>query len=513
MNTSSKEPIKSLVNSLCKLAEQKRSVETNIPIHEKNLEKEEAIISLNTSLKLPIYSLVNSLSELAAQRLSAETNILQDELKTCPCCNLISKCKHEFESLFYCSEECVKEQMILINQVSTICNITGLNPTEVKKTMSMNNWTLHDFTQNIDIYLEALSSGSLIPVVTDTAFKNAGVYNTLSKNLASYNTMRGGVNGFKGFVFEELHAANATILGTPTTVLANNSVADFMIVRPDGTRVLGQAKAGYQSTYIDFQKYKGQTIVVDRGNTQLIHRAKAAGLDVIESEVSLKQSKRLADIMKLESQILRTSNATLTSKIYALNQAGVASAKVGGAAGAGFSIGSNVVEVFSGDKDLAEAGKTVARDTAIATASSYAIGVVAATPVGTAIAGTVTSAGTAFAGTAIGSSVVAGAGAITSAGAAVTGAVASSAVGVGVASATTALTTTATGAATALAGTAVGTAVTGVATAAASTAVGSAAIAGAAAIGAAAVAAAPVVAVAAVAGGAFALGKKLFGKK
>ncbi|MGE7667174.1 hypothetical protein ACQKMN_15820 [Ureibacillus composti] len=437
-------------------------------------------------------------------------------LSTCPCCKQESECLYEFEDQFYCSDKCVKEQMVLINQVSTLCNITGLDPIEVKETMSVNKWSLEDFTQNIDDYLDALSKGSSIPVATATAFKNAGVYNTLSNNLANYNTLRGGANGFKGFVFEELHAANATISGTPTTVLANNSVADFMIVRPDGTTVLGQAKAGYQNTYFDFQKYKGQTIVVDKGNTKLIQRAKSAGLDVIESEVSLKESKRLSDIMRLESQILRTSNASLTSKVYALNQAGVASAKTGGAAGAGFSIGSNIVEVFSGDKDLAEAGKAVARDTAIATASSYAIGVAAATPVGGAIVGTVTSAGTTLAGTAVGSSVVAGAGAITgavtSAGAAVTGAVASSAVGVGVASAATAVTTAATGAATVVAGTAVGTAVTGAAAAAASTAVGGAAIVGATAIGAAAVAAAPVVAVAAVAGGAFALGRKLFGK-
>jgi hypothetical protein len=432
----------------------------------------------------------------------------------CPCCNDIANWKFEFEGEFYCSDECVKEQMVLFNQAATLCSITGLDPIEVKRTINLNNWTLDDFAKNIDDYLDALSTGSSIPVATVTAFKNAGIFNTLSKNLASLNTMQGGAN-FKGFLFEHLHAANATISGTPTSVIGNNGIADFIIVQPNGKTVLGQAKAGYQNTYIDFQKYKGQTIVVDKGNKELIKRVKAAGLDVIESDVSLKQSKRLSDIMKLESQILRTSNASLTSKIYALNQAGVASAKVGGAAGAGFSIGSNIVDVFSGDKDMKEAGVAVVRDTAIATASSYAIGVAAATPVGTAIAGAVTSAGTGLAGTAVGSTVVAGAGVITGAvtttTAAVTGAVASSAVGLGIASATTAVTTAAASAATAVAGTAVGTAVTGIAAAAAGTAVGGAAIAGATAIGAAAVAAAPVVAVAAVAGGVFALGKKIFG--
>lgn len=443
--------------------------------------------------------------------------MIHNWLPECPCCNGIAiDGSYEFQNQFYCSDECRKEHMVLINQVSTLCNITGLDPKEIKETMTLNNWSIDYFTQSIDDYLDAISLGTSVPVASVNAFKHAGVYKKLSTNLASYNTMRGGTNGFKGFVFEELHATKATIAGTPTTVLSNNGVADFMIMKSDGTTVLGQAKAGYQNTYIDFHKYKGQTIVVDKGNTQLIQRAKAAGLDVIESEVSLNQSKRLSDIMRLESQILRSSNATLTSKIYALNQAGIASAKVGGAAGAGFSIGNNIVDVFSGDKDLKEASVAVAQDTAIATASSYAIGVAASTPVGTAVANTVTTAGTALAGTTIGSSVAAGAaaitGAVTTATSAVTGAVASSAVGAGVATAATAVTAVATSATTAVAGTAVGTAVTGVATAAASTAVGSAAIAGATAIGAVAVATAPVVAVAAVAGGVFALGKKIFGR-
>ncbi|BCG58757.1 hypothetical protein [Paenibacillus sp. URB8-2] len=449
------------------------------------------------------------------QELGLTLRKIGEKVTTCPCCNRLAECTHEFENQFYCSDNCVKEHMVFVNQVTTICKVTGLTPIEVKKTMSVNNWSLYDFTQSIDYCLDELSSDSSIPFAIGTAFKNAGVYNTLSKNLALLNTNRGGTN-FKGFVFEHLHATNATVSRTPTTVIADNGIADFIIVQKDGTKVLGQAKAGYQNTGIDFQKYKGQTIVVDKGNTQLIKRAQATGLDVIESDISLKQCKSLSNIMKLESQILRTSNASLTSKLYALNQAGVASAKVGSAAGAGFSIGSNIVDVFSGDKNLNEATKAVARDTAIATASSYAIGVAAATPLGTAISGTVASTGAAIAGTSVGGAVVAGAGAltglVTTATTAVTGAVASSAVGVGVASAATAVTTAATGAVTAVAGTAVGTAVTGLATAAAGTTVGAAAVAGATAIGAAAVAAAPVVAVAAVAGGLFALGKKIFGK-
>lgn len=415
-------------------------------------------------------------------------------LTYCPCCNRLDECTHEFEGKLYCSDECVKEMMIMVNQVSTLCQYTGLNMEEIKNTMVTNHWTFDDFAQHVDTYNSALSQGASVPPAIITAFENADIFNKLSSNLTSYNTMRGGVNGFKGFVFEELHAVNATISGTPTTVLSNNGVADFLIVKTDGTRVLGQAKAGYGNTYIDFSKYQNQTLVVDSGNTQLIQRAKSAGLEVIESEVSLKQSTRLADIMRLESNILGTSNAKITSKLYSLNQAGLASAKTGGVVGAGFSIGSNIVEVFSGDRDLSEAGVAVVRDTAIATASSYAIGALASTSVGTAVTGAVgtaaTTAGAAFASTAVGSTVVTGAGAIA-----------------GVATAaTTAATGMATGAITTVATAAAGTAIGG-------TAVGGAAIAGAAVVGTAAVAAAPFVLGAAAIGGAFAIGKKLFGKR
>ncbi|MEK4078973.1 hypothetical protein [Solibacillus sp. FSL K6-1126] len=428
------------------------------------------------------------INSVAHQKKTAKSN-----LTNCPCCHHLTECIYEFEGNFYCSGECVKETMILVNKVSTLCRYTGLSIDEVKLTIDKNSWTLDAFAEHIDIYNSSKYQGSYVPTATITAFKNAGIYDKLYTNLAKYNTMRGGTGGFKGFVFEELHAAKATISGTPTKVLSNNSIADFLIINSDGTKVLGQAKAGYKNTYIDFTKYQGQTMVVDKGNTQLIQRAKSAGLELIESDVSLNQTTRLADIMKLESKILGTSNAKITSKIYSLNQAGLSSARTGGAAGAGFSIGTNIVEVFSGDKDLSEAGVAITRDTAVATASSYAIGALASTSVGAVVTGTVataaTTVGTAIGSTAIGSSIMVGAGTI--AGVATTA----------TAAATTAATGVVTAAATAAAGTAIG-----------STAVGGAAIAGAVAVGSAAVAAAPIVIGAAAVGGAFALGKKILGR-
>jgi hypothetical protein len=82
--------------------------------------------------------------------------------------------------------------------------------------------------------------------------------------------MRGGAEGFKGFVFEELHATNSTLGGRITDVIGNNGLADFRTLNPDGTYTWGQAKVGYNSGSIDWSAYKGQEIIIDRGNTKLI---------------------------------------------------------------------------------------------------------------------------------------------------------------------------------------------------------------------------------------------------
>lgn len=387
----------------------------------------------------------------------------------------------------YCSDNCISDSNTIMEKVNLFRNMTGLTTNEVETLLVKNSWSLDDAISKVDNYMQSLDGKITASKVIVDGIKNAGIYDKLTKNLSSYNTMRGGEGGFKGFVFEEMHAANASLKGTATEVIANNGLADFIIQNPDGTYSLGQAKLGYNSGSIDWSAYKGQKIVIDKGNTKLIESARKAGMNVIESDVSKADAQRLASKMQLETKLTGKPNAPITANLHSYHQAGINSAKSGAAFGAGLSIGSNIVDLATGDKSLGEASVAIAKDTAAATVSSYVIG-----------AGT-----TALANTALGGAVISGA---TAAGTAIAG----TSAGAAAIAAGTAVTTAASGAAAAVGGaiasTAVGSAVVGGATAAAT-------VLGTTAVGAAIVAAAPLVAAGAVIGGVFSIGKKLFGKR
>ncbi|HBF3732688.1 TPA: hypothetical protein KOD53_003781, partial [Clostridioides difficile] len=352
---------------------------------------------------------------------------------------------------------------------------TGLTYGEIYALVAEYNGNIDLALESVEYFAKYLSGVTLANESINTSIKNAGVYNQLAENLSKYNTNRGGAN-FKGFVFEDMHAANATVNGQLTEVIANNGIADFKIISPDGKVSYGQAKVNCKTSSIDWSAYKDQTIVIDKGNQTLINRAKKAGCNVIESNISEKEAQALAKSMKLESKITGKTNATIVPKMHSAGQiakqchnSGINAAKNGAAFGSGFSIGSNLVELIDGEKELGEVAVDIAKDTVVAAGTSYVVG--AAT--------------TAIASTSVGAT----------------------AIGVATTAVTGAITSTAAGAAAATAVTGAATAVTGAIT---STAVG-AAIAGTA-VGTAAIAAAPVVAAGAVIGGVFTLGKKIFGK-
>ena len=288
------------------------------------------------------------------------------------------------------------------------------------------------------------------------------------------------MNGFKGFVFEELHAANASANGMLTDVIANNGIADFMILNPDGTRTLGQAKLGYNTTTMDWSPYKNQKIIIDKGNEKLLHSAREAGMDVIESNFTNKQVSSVAKLMQNESRLRGIVNAPITSRMVSMHQAGTISAKKGGIFGAGFSLGGNAVDLLYGDVTVGEAAAVIAKDTAVATATSYVVGALASTQAGATVTGAVGGAMT-VAGTLVGKTVIGGA--IASGTGAVTGALAATSLGTAVSSGVATIATSAIG------------------TAVATSALGSVIIA-----------AAPVLAVGAAVGGVIKLGKKLFGR-
>ncbi len=344
--------------------------------------------------------------------------------------------------------------------------------------------------------------------------REAGLYNQMGENLSNLNTMRGGTKGFKGFVAEEMQATEASVAGRNTTVLNDNGIADLEYVGKNGHHYYQQLKVGYKPGQIDFAKYKGQTVVLDKGNPYLKQfqaEGRKHGVRVIEGDITAEEAKRTADMMQMETSVTGGKNSKIVTSgikaggvLKASHNAGVQSAKTGAAAGAGFSLGSNFVDVVSGDKEVGQAAKDVAKDTVVAGAAGYAVGATAtavgSTSTGAAVIGAASGVGTAVASTTVGGAVV-GAG---SAAAATIG-------GAGAAAASSVVGTAAT------VGSAVGGAVT---SATAGTAIGgavasgvSAVGAGAAALGTAVVAAAPAVAVGAAVGAAYKVGKKIFGRE
>ena len=326
-------------------------------------------------------------------------------------------------------------------------------------------------------------------------------------SLSALNTMRGGLNGNKGFVAEYLQAAEASAAGRATRVLDNNGVADLAYTGKNCRTYLQQMKVGYKPSQIDFAKYKGQTLVVDKGNPyfrEMVKRGKLHGVKVIEGSITNEEAAILSKAMQLETTITGAKTATVVPRVVTAGNAGWRPARSGALYGAGFSLATNVVDVLNGDAAL-----DVVKNTAMNFGTSYVAGMagsaaagagsaVAGTSAGAAAIGAVSSAGSAVAGTTVGGAVI---GAGTTVGSAVIGA------GTAATGAVAAAGTAATGAVVGAVGT-VGSAVGGAAVAAtAGTVVGGAVatgVAGAAATaavaGAAAVAAAPVVAVGATVG-------------
>lgn len=377
---------------------------------------------------------------------------------------------------------------------------------------SLSNKTAQESVKTQAMYITAAVAAEKEAVAA--GMREAGLYTQMGENLSNLNTMRGGPKGFKGFVAEEMQATEASIAGRNTTVLNDNGIADLEYIGKNGHHYYQQLKVGYKPGQIDFAKYKGQTVVLDKGNPYLKQfqaEGRKFGVRVIEGDVTAEEAKRTADMMQMETSVTGGKNSKVVTSgikaggvLKASHNAGVQSAKTGAAAGAGFSLGTNLVDVVSGDKEVGQAATDVAKDTAVAGAAGYVLGAattaIGSTSTGAAVIGAASGVGTAVASTTVGGAVIgagsAAAATVGGAGAAAAGSVvgAVGAVGGAVGSAVTSAT----------AGTVIGGAVaSGVGTLGA----------GAAALGAAAVAAAPVVAVGAAVGVGYQVAKKVFGRE
>lgn len=331
------------------------------------------------------------------------------------------------------------------------------------------------------------------------AARAAAISGRFAAGLENLNTARGGQKGLFGFVGEEMQAADASINGKMTYVINNNGAADLVYVGKNGHKYYQQVKLGYENSFkqkINFAEYKGNPSFAKIKAEGAKH-----GVKVIEGNITKSEAQELARYMQQETAITGAKNAFIVPKVAAAHKAGLSAGKTGALYGAGFSVGSNLVDVACGDKEIGEAAKDVAKDTAVSYAAGYALGAagsaVASTSAGAAMISGVSAAGTAVTSTTVGAALASGATAagatVAGAGAAATGAVVGSVAAAGSAVGSAAIAATA--------GTAIGGAVAG--------GVAATAAAGAA-VGAAAVAAAPVVAVGAVVGGCYSLFKKLF---
>ncbi|MBR0060160.1 MAG: hypothetical protein IJP68_01645, partial [Selenomonadaceae bacterium] len=193
-----------------------------------------------------------------------------------------------------------------LNAVDTLIKL-GVNP-------EAGNQILNEM-RNLDS-TKRQSFVSTMNVLSDSrpfiyAAQKMTAYDTLCKELSQLNTMRGGVKGFKGFVGEHMQAANATANGRFTRVVNNNGPIDLIFEGKNGHSYPQQLKIGYKPGQIDFSKYKGQAVIVDKGNPYLRElQAEGArhGVKVIEGTVTETEANRWADAMQLESKI--TGNKT-----------------------------------------------------------------------------------------------------------------------------------------------------------------------------------------------------------
>ena len=268
-----------------------------------------------------------------------------------------------------------------LNAVDTLIKL-GVNP-------EAGNQILNEM-RNLDS-TKRQSFVSTMNVLSDSrpivdAARRMAAYDTLCNELSQLNTMRGGVKGFKGFVGEHMQAANATANGRFTRVVNNNGPIDLIFEGKNAHKYPQQLKIGYKPGQIDFSKYKGQAVIVDKGNPYLRElQAEGArhGVKVIEGTVTEAEAKWWADAMQLESKI--TGNKTsyivprvqnVANNLSVMHEAGKQTGKSGALYGAGFSIGSNIVNMMRGKVTAGEAAVNVARDTAVSYGVGYATGAV-----------------------------------------------------------------------------------------------------------------------------------------
>ena len=331
-------------------------------------------------------------------------------LPTCPVCgkSLVHYVENSENDVCYCSRECLavaevkavatkstdyfmagqlyengvgglEKDLSLSIEMYKISAAQGYTPA-IDKLIELGESTANLDSSGVDSEASFAQVAGNVKAVKETA-KLGEVYSRLSYNLEDLETARGGIHGLKGFVAENLEAAESSSLGKVTYVIDDNHAADLVFFGKNGHKYYQQLKVGYhgKNQTFDFEKYRGQTLLVDKGNPNLARwrkEGKEFGVNVIESNITKQEAESLADWMKWETSLTKSSTATIIPKLASAHRAGMKA----GAAGAKFSMGIsfaiNMVQVFKDDKNLCNAYKDIAKDVAITYASSYAQGAV-----------------------------------------------------------------------------------------------------------------------------------------
>lgn len=312
---------------------------------------------------------------------SDKMNNVEPYKPRCPHCNERIEKEHTYGTAKFCSVECKSEALWLSTEFAVLQNIAGITSNEMKAVLGMHNWSLEDFAVKIDEIQEVIDKGIAPSQALISSFKTKEIFDQLHTNLVSKDVFRGGsVERFRGFIFEDLHAASASLRGTKTIVNNNNGPIDFIMFNKDGTKTFGQAKAGYENAWFDASKYDGQLFVVPKNNSALKTRLEKAGKTVIESPISLNTTTKVAELMQLERKIynsvFKTSakNAPITSTVISTGSATFKTGMHGGLAIAGYSFGESTVELLYGEITLQEAGAQIAKSALVGSAQSAAIG-------------------------------------------------------------------------------------------------------------------------------------------
>jgi len=230
------------------------------------------------------------------------------------------------------------------------------------------------------------------------------------ENIANLASTRGGNNNF-GFVAEELVAKDMNIkfleqgLDKKAVVIDNNGLADIHILEKSSGELVEavQVKFYGENTPVDVSKYveADMKVVVQKNCPEsVISKMESQRAEVIESDTSTFEANVISKSRQLETSVTKNKTSPLSSKSIKaggiLNQAhnaGLKGAVKSGVIAGGSTLGSNLVEVARGEKDLVDAGIDVALITTKASAVGYVgtagASLVASTATGTAVIGAV----------------------------------------------------------------------------------------------------------------------------